>query len=482
MARKRKSKRSSAIKKRKPLVAKTVNANQFRSMIAWFLKAKSLKDVVLHGNTKWLPHQLVSLALLWAWSSEDKLTKAFEKAHQQASDLFGHVPITTYQGLLKALVRYHDALFARLIAILHHRIEQASRKYFRIDGWAPFACDGSKANMPRTKSNEKAFIAKDYGKNKRAQARQKKAASKKTAANKTTSKAQPPAPLMLVTLVWHMGLRLPWLWKLGQAGSSERTDLTTMIKSGLFPKKTLFVADAGFVGYWLWRTIMDHNCSFLVRVGANVHLLQELGFRVERRKDLVLCWPLEVMRKNEPPITLRLIKTKVGKKKVTLLTNVLDKQELTNKMASRFYELRWGVELEFRSLKQVFERRKLRCRSSDRTLVEMDWSILAMTLVELFALREQLVFGGEPDELSFSAALDALRETLTNLYRPTQMSQCFHRKLQAALLDGYERNKPKAARYRPSSSCRAPTGNPKIRLLDDRHHKKLAKIALKTAA
>jgi hypothetical protein len=40
--------------------------------------------------------------------------------------------------------------------------------------------------------------------------------------------------------------------------------------------------------------------------------------------------------------------------------------------AVRLYRLRWGIELQFRALKQTFGRRKLRSKRPDRALVELD--------------------------------------------------------------------------------------------------------------
>ena len=52
--------------------------------------------------------------------------------------------------------------------------------------------------------------------------------------------------------------------------------------------------------------------------------------------------------------------------------------------------MRWGIEVEFRGLKQTLDRAKLRCRNGRRLLAELNWSIMAMAVAELFALKEQL--------------------------------------------------------------------------------------------
>ena len=41
----------------------------------------------------------------------------------------------------------------------------------------------------------------------------------------------------------------------------------------------------------------------------------------------------------------------------------------------RYYKMRWGIEVEFRGLKQAIGNRKLRCRTGDRALTELDWAM-----------------------------------------------------------------------------------------------------------
>ena len=99
-------------------------------------------------------------------------------------------------------------------------------------------------------------------------------------------------------MMWHMGLRLPWTWRLGPSHASERDHVKEMLIEEQFPKNTLFCGDAGFVGYPLWAQIADRGMHFLVRVGANVNLLTERkDCIIRRRKGYVLCWPLAILAK-----------------------------------------------------------------------------------------------------------------------------------------------------------------------------------------
>jgi len=65
-----------------------------------------------------------------------------------------------------------------------------------------------------------------------------------------------------------------------------------------FRENTLFCADAGFVGYELWRAILDAGHSFLIRVGGNVRLLRNLG-HARHRRGLVYLWPNKAVCRNE---------------------------------------------------------------------------------------------------------------------------------------------------------------------------------------
>ena len=105
------------------------------------------------------------------------------------------------------------------------------------------------------------------------------------------NKPQPQEPQVGITLLWHMGLRLPWMWRLGPSDSSERAHVMEMIAMGKFPKNTLFCSDAGFVGYPLWSAIRQRDGHFLIRVGANVSLLTESADYEQGKDGLVLCWP-----------------------------------------------------------------------------------------------------------------------------------------------------------------------------------------------
>jgi hypothetical protein len=355
-------------------------------------------------------------------------------------------------------------------------MEQIGGKFWRIDRWVPIAFDGSRSSAPRTKSNEDALCAKNYGKGKTAKYRKKKSKGMRRKKNQK-NKAQPQEPQAWITMMWHMGLRLPWSWRLGPSNSSERQHVMEMAEIGTFPKNTLFCGDAGFIGYAFWSRLLARGGNFLVRVGANVSLLtaqENCSLKKAGKGFLVYCWPKTMMQSGQPPLRLRLVQVYLGKTKVWMLTSVLDEQKLTIKMMVRFYKMRWGIEVEFRGLKQTLDRAKLRCRNAKRLLVELDWSILAMAVAELLALKEQLEKArksdakrksGDPLKRSLAQTMRSLRECLANRRETPEPGKDLASQLRNAVTDSYKRKASKKARYRPPNPDKKPLGDPKLRRL-----------------
>ena len=485
-----KVKRTSRGRNRKRRTAKKRNREHLQSMLDWLLPDDSIfSKTKLHGNINWLPKYLVCLALLWAWMESKNVTDAFTQALECYQRMFTYFVPSTYQGFMKALSRWTTSLMNVLWPLLHLRMEEIGGKFWRIHGWVPIAFDGSRSTAPRTETNENALCAANYGKGMTAKYRKKKSKGMRRKKNEK-NKAQPQEPQAWITMMWHMGLRLPWNWRLGPSNSSERAHVMEMVCDAIFANLTLFCGDAGFVGYPLWSTIVERGHHFLVRVGANVSLLKESADYQLGKNGIVLCWP-KGMQSKQPPLRLRLVKVCIAKTDVYLLTSVLDAKKLTTKEMIEFYKLRWGIEVEFRGLKQTLDRAKLRSRNDKRLLAELNWSIMAMAVVELFALKEQLAKRARrlsknpkpnPAKRSLANATRAIRFCMRNVNEVPEAGKDLRTLLREAVTDSYERKRPKGARYRPPNPDKKPLGKPKVRKITRQEEKRLREIDAKIAA
>ena len=115
-------------------------------------------------------------------------------------------------------------------------------------------------------------------------------------------------------------------------------------------------------------------------------------------------------------------------------------------------------------------------------LVELDWSLLALAVAELFALKEQLsaspVNGvpADPAKRSLAKTMRALRGSLRNLHEQPLAGQELGSLLRNAVTDSYVRQRSKQARYRPRNPDKKPLGDPKLRTLNQQERKKLQKM------
>lgn len=490
MSRKQATRKNPARQLRRPRAAAAVtNHESLAALLEWFLPDEVIfARVKLHGNTSWSPSGLVRLALCWAWSESRNLTDAFTEAVGCCQRMFACSPLTTYQGFLGALTRWTATFVPLLCVVLQERMQEIGGKFWRVDQWVPIAFDGSRSSASRSRANEQAFCAAHYGQGKTALYRRKKSKGMRRKQNEK-NRPQPPEPQVWITMLWHMALRLPWRWRLGPSNSSERAHVMELLEMSPFPKNTLFCGDAGFVGYPLWAAIRERGFHFLVRVGANVSLLTQSADYVLGKKGLVLCWPKTMRQSRVQPLRLRLVQVRLGKTTAWLLTSVLEATNLTTTQMLRLYQMRWGIEVEFRGLKQTLDRAKLRSRCDQRLLTELDWSILAMAVAELFALKEQLCPldskpqpPPDPRKRSLANTMRALRGCLRNLDQIPEPQQRLQVLLRLAVTDSYERKASKRARYRPPNPDKKPLGNPKLRPLTVEEKKVLRDIDAKLAA
>lgn len=489
MSRKKQSKKSPCQSKRRQQrrreQVRRKNSTAFLELLKWFVLVDELfTEDTFHGNTKWQPEQVAAQAVIWSWQETKNVTDAFEESMEICQDLGMQRMAKTYPSFMNALHRYESIFASRLRNHYQRLAEDVGGKFFRTDGWVLIGFDGSRVTAPRTVSNEQAFCAPNYGKGKRAKYGKKKSQGLRRKRNEQNP-PQPPAPQAWITLMWHMKLHLPWTWRLGPSHSSERDHVQEMLKQEEFPKNTLFCGDAGFVGYPLWSEILaTPGRNFLIRVGANVDLLSEQADVKEKGDGQVLCWPKGQMNSGAAPLRLRLIQVKIGKTKMWMLTSLLNPKRLGKKQVIRFYKMRWGIEVEFRGLKQTIDKQKLRSRNSDRLLVELNWSIRGMAYAELLALREQIPSpqpkrnrssfpGYDPKDRSLANTMRALRQCMRKLHQECDPDSGLLNQLSTAKIQRYRHRTDKRARYRPKNPDKKPLGDPTVRKMTAEERQKL---------
>jgi hypothetical protein len=385
----------------------------------------------------------------------------FVQARQVIAKVFRwrRPPGGSAQGFLKMLGQWQPELLGAVVPHLRGQMRDGDPAQWTTAGYVVFAADGSQVALARSKSLEVAFTSP---RRRTRTARRKRATAARGRAKKQTATARhkkATSPQLWLTLLWQVGSGLPWAWRTGPSGASERDHLAAMVPE--LPAHALLVADAGFVGYEVWQTLLTAGHHIVIRVGANVRLLRQLGW-VREHAQVVYVWPDYAARKQQPPLALRLVVVQDGKQPVYLVTD-LPKPRLNDRQVATIYRARWGVEVFFRTFKQTFGCRKLRSRSARNAQLELEWSLLGLWCVCLLGRRELGASGQDPARLSPAAALHAFQGTLRDYrIRPETPAETLWAQLRRARLDDYQRHSSKMSRAYPRKKQRSPIGIPHL--------------------
>lgn len=454
------------------------NGDDLRRALDWIVSDKMFANLHLHGNIGWTGASLVRLAVFWVWSSESSLVAAANDAIACVTRVFGDSAVASYQALTNALHRHSSQLLPVLCTRMQGLMKDCDDGDFRIGLWLALAVDGSRLKVPRTLKNERRFCkpkrkAKARKKSKTQKRGRNTKRTKSSIRQRTRKNPREEGPLMWLTMIWHVGQRLPWCWKIGPAYSSERHQVMEMLEEQEFPENTLFCADGGYIGYNFWRAIHDQDHHFLIRVGGNARLLKSLGY-VRECNGIVYCWPNQAMRKKQLPLVLRLLQFKDSRNgDVYLVTNVLKETLLSRRQAGEIYRRRWGIEIQFRSLKQTFGRTKLRSRTPERAMVELEWSLIGLWMIQLLARKEQIK-ARDPDKLtSIAAVLRIVRQMMQRDAAVPKRTECFAKKLAKAVTDDYDRKSKKTSRDYPRQKKQKTIAKPTIMVATKEQKKRL---------
>jgi hypothetical protein len=392
-----------------------------------FLPATGLPLQREDRRVRWTPRLLVTTALLMVWQTGLPLRDAFAQARAAVVGMYPsrRRPGASYTGFLAALQKDSDGWLDRVVDALRAGVRAVAGARWRSNGWVLLGVDGTRIDCARTAQNEEAFGC----------------------AGRTKT-----GPQMLLTTVFHVGTGLVWAFRRACGAAAERAHLRDMLAD--LPARTMLLLDAGYSGFDLLHALHAAGHDFIVRVGRNVHLLRKLGWYVREHDGIVYLWPQA--QRDRPPLVVRLVVVGTGRSAVYLLTSVLDGRRLRDGRIARWYRLRWGVEVYYRSLKQTLQRRKMRSAQPNNALTELDWTVVGLWLLGLMTVQQV------PRSAHWSAA-SALRVLRRVLARPHARGPKLCRQLAAAVRDTYVRRRRKAARDWPHKKNDPPCGPPHLR-------------------
>jgi Transposase DDE domain len=427
-----------------------------------------------HG-WRWQTQPLIFVLLVLTWCAGDSLPERFEtaRAFYVALHQRRRRPGKTFAGFEKALGKLPLPVLRTVADAVRSRIAHVFAERFRVDGFIPLGCDGSRLACPRAEQLEQRL---GLGKKKRKKRKKKDATQALTCPpspeaapgsneERKEGKAVADSPQIWVTAVLHLGLGILWSWRLGKGNASEREHLRYLLAT--LPRSALLVADAGYVGYQLLAALQAAGLFFLIRLSSRAPLYVPDKSALKRYcEGLVYYWPQWAQQQALPPIPVRLLRIRGDKVDVWLITNVLDEQRLPRKAAGKFYRWRWRNEGLFRAYKQTLGKVKLMSRTVAQVHREAEGSLFAtQLLLAQGALALQATANVQivlPSVRKVLLEIRAEIRNITGMYLGLRQSQTYLERLAQARWRERRQRSAKVRRRWPGRVNHKPPGRPKI--------------------
>jgi hypothetical protein len=315
-----------------------------------------------HSPSRWKLQALVWVLLTMAWGLGDSVEERFvtARAAYVAHHLKMRRPGESLAGFLHALAELPMPVLRTLNCCLREQFAELFLDATRVNGWAPFACDGTRLLCPRSEE-----LQRHLG----------------------TAAKEESAPMLFLTALVLLPLGLPWTWRWGRGAADEHRHLRSMLPS--LPPRSLLVLDALYPNYDLYERLKKMDMAFLVRVSTRSIFYTLDGDRrtdpqqLKRLRDrLVYYWPKKKAReKGKPPIVVRLLRVCGKHGDVWLATNIMNNEQLSRKTAAQVYRWRWRNEGLFRQYKHMLHKVKIASRSVRLVHREAEGAMLALQML-----------------------------------------------------------------------------------------------------
>jgi hypothetical protein len=229
-----------------------------------------------------------------------------------------------------------------------------------------------------------------------------------------------PVARLVAVISLSCGAVLEWVTSACEGKMTGETALLWGLSSH-FKRGDVVIADRYYAGYFMIALMVSLGVDVIVRQ----HQTRTTDFRRGQRlgkRDHIVRW---VRPKRPPwmddatyqtmPDTLTIRETRTSE--WTLATTLLDPAVATKGELFELYSLRWQVELDLRSIKDVMKMSVLRCKHPEMVRKEIAAHLVAYNLVR--AVMAQSAHLGEtlPSKLSFKGALQLLRAFEENISR-----------------------------------------------------------------
>jgi len=162
--------------------------------------------------------------------------------------------------------------------------------------------------------------------------------------------------------------------------------------------KDLIIYDRGYNAFWLYALHIQNKQVFCMRAKSNKNLIVKSFVESKEKEKIVTFTP------NNPsirtckdkaisirPIKLRLVRVELKNEVEVLITNLLDTVKYDASLFKGLYHLRWGIEENYKRLKQWVEIENFSGKSALSVLQDFYAKICASNLTALMVMAAQKI-------------------------------------------------------------------------------------------
>lgn len=205
--------------------------------------------------------------------------------------------------------------------------------------------------------------------------------------------------------------------------TSERACITKHLK--IAQSNDLSLLDRGYNAFWVYAQYLAKKQAFCMRAQVGNNLLAKAFVKSGKAEAVVTFKPnvkaVETCHKkglSSKPIKLRLVRVDLSSEVEVLITNLMDEERYPANEFKDLYHLRWGIEENFKRLKQWVEIENFSGKSALSVKQDFHAKILATNLTFVVVNASQTLLNKAVKkrkhryQINYSQALSKMKNTL----------------------------------------------------------------------
>lgn len=190
----------------------------------------------------------------------------------------------------------------------------------------------------------------------------------------------------------------------------------------------LIIYDRGYPGFWLYALHTKLKQAFCMRAKTNQCLIVKAFIKSNKKESIVTYTPNKTSIKTceekglpTTPIKLRLVRVDLPGGVEVLITNLMDSDKYDAGLFKSLYHLRWGIEENYKRLKQWVEIENFSGKSALSVQQDFYAKIVASNLTALMAIAAQKIVTTKTKDLklkyqiNFAQAISKMKHKIVCL-------------------------------------------------------------------